>query len=170
MQGSKVSAVVEVTVRAYEPERDRDWARSTLERHLGGAVQARRGELVDALAPPALVAERGGEPVGLLVYRPDGDECELLALVAVEPDAGVGSALVAALREAVAGRCSRIWVVTTNDNLRALRFYQRRGFALSALRPGAVDDARRRLKPQISLVGGDGIPIRDELELELRLR
>jgi hypothetical protein len=56
--------------------------------------------------------------------------------------------------------------VTTNDNVDALRFYQRRGFRLRAVRPGAVDDARRTLKPEIPAVGEQGIPIRDEIELE----
>jgi hypothetical protein len=64
---------------------------------------------------------------------------------------------------------SRIWVVTTNDNLDALRFYQRRGFRLLALRPAAVDAARRSLKPSIGTVGSYGIPLRDELELVLDL-
>ena len=65
---------------------------------------------------------------------------------------GVGTALLNALLRAVS-RCDRIWLVTTNDNLEALRFYQRRGFVLSALRPGAVEEARKQLKPQISTVG-----------------
>ncbi len=60
-------------------------------------------------------------------------------------------------------------MVTTNDNLEMLRFAQRRGFVLSDLRPGAVDDSRRRLKPQIGEIGAHGIPLRDELELELLL-
>jgi len=67
------------------------------------------------------------------------------------------------LLQAVAG-CERIWLVTTNDNLEALRFYQRRGFVLSALRPRAVDEARRKLKPQISTVGEFRIPLRDEID------
>jgi Acetyltransferase (GNAT) family len=71
-----------------------------------------------------------------------------------------------ALLGAVA-ECERIWLVTTNDNLEALRFYQRRGFVLSALRPGAVADSGQRLKPQIASVGDFGIPLRDELELHL---
>jgi hypothetical protein len=71
------------------------------------------------------------------------------------------------LRQEVADS-ERIWLVTTNDNLEALRFYQRRGFVLSRLRPGAVDKSRASLKPQISTTGEFGIPIRDEIELELR--
>ena len=65
--------------------------------------------------------------------------------------------------------CTRLWLVTTNDNVDALRFYQRRGFRLRALRPGAVDEARRELKPEIPEIGDHGIPLRDELELELDL-
>jgi GNAT superfamily N-acetyltransferase len=134
----------------------------------GGPLQARRGELIDVLALPGFVAERNGRPVGLLTYRSDEDECELAFIVSLEPHGGIGTALLAALRREVAD-CARIWLVTTNDNLDALRFYQRRGFVLSALRPGAVDDSRRRLKPRISPTGSFGIPLRDEIELELRL-
>ena len=57
-------------------------------------------------------------------------------------------------------------LTTTNDNVDALRFYQRRGFRLVALRPGAVDDARARHKPAIPGTGAHGIPLRDELDLE----
>jgi len=64
--------------------------------------------------------------------------------------------------------CRRLWLITTNDNLNALGFYQRRGFRLIALHPNALE-ASRKLKPQISLKAANGIPIRDELELELEL-
>ena len=69
---------------------------------------------------------------------------------------------------AVAAGCRRLWLITTNDNLPALRFYQRRGFVLAALHRDAIA-ASRRLKPQIPLLGLDNIPIRDELELEMAL-
>jgi GNAT superfamily N-acetyltransferase len=62
----------------------------------------------------------------------------------------------------------RLRLTTTNDNLDALRFYQRRGFRLVALRPGAVD-AARALKPEIPVTGAHGIPLRDELDLERAL-
>jgi Acetyltransferase (GNAT) family len=78
--------------------------------------------------------------------------------------------LIAAIRDLAASHdCRRLWVVTTNDNVDALRFYQRRGFRLAALRPGAVDESRRTLKPEIPAIGDQGIPLRDELELEIRL-
>jgi ribosomal protein S18 acetylase RimI-like enzyme len=64
--------------------------------------------------------------------------------------------------------CHRLWLITTNDNTHALRFYQRRGFRIVAIHVGAIDESRR-LKPEISAVGLDGIPIRDEIELEIAL-
>ena len=134
----------------------------------GGRVQARHGELIDVLELPGFVAEEDGRPLGFVTYRRAGDDCELAFIAAFERHRGIGTALLEAVRGAADG-CARIWLVTTDDNLDALRFYQRRGFILSALRPGAVDESRRTLKPHIGTGGEFGIPLRDELELALRL-
>src|SRR5439155_8963 len=109
----------------------------------------------------ALIA--AGAVVGEGVEIPGG-------VLAAGVPAKVGTALLAeaGLTAAAAG-CTRLWLITTNDNVDALRFSQRRGFRLAALYPGAVDDSRARLKPEIPPVGDYGIPLRDELELELRL-
>src|SRR5207245_9387399 len=115
-----------VTVRAFDPAADRSWATELLDGDLAGAVQARRGETLNALDLPGLVADDGGRRVGLLFYRFDGEDCELFLLLAATPAEGIGTALVEALVARAAGR-RRIWVVTNNDNLRALRLYQRRG-------------------------------------------
>jgi len=154
-------------IRTYQ-ESDRTWAEAYMDGEFGGALQARRGELIDVLSLPGFVAEKDGRPAGIVTYRLDGRDCELAFIVAFERQCGVGTALLEALLEAAAG-CDRVWLVTTNDNLDALRFYQRRGFRLAVLRPAAVDEARSVLKPQIGTVGEFGIPLRDELELELRL-
>lgn len=131
---------------------------------------ARRGELVDPLEHPALLAWVDDRLVGVATYVVDGDACELLTLHAQQPRAGVGTALVEeVVRTARGAGCRRLGVVTTNDNVDALRFYQRRGFRLTQLRPGAVDACRATLKPEIPLVGAHQIPVRDELELEMEL-
>ena len=131
---------------------------------------ARRGALVDALDHPAVLAWSEGELRGVATYVVDGEECELLTLHATTRLSGVGSALLAAVQEIAADRgCRLLWVVTTNDNVEALRFYQRRGFRLTQVRPGAVDSSRAQLKPEIPTAGEHGIPLRDELELELEL-
>jgi GNAT superfamily N-acetyltransferase len=130
-----------------------------------GSLLVVHGVTYDAAGLPALIAERDGEVAGLLTYHLDGDALEIVSLNAFTTGAGVGSALVEAARELAP---ARLWVVTTNDNLDALRFYQRRGFRIVAVAPDAVD-AARRIKPSIPLIGEHGIPLRDEITLEIRL-
>ena len=71
---------------------------------------------------------------------------------------------------AIAAGCTRLWLITTNDNLRALALYQRWGMEIVAFHRHAVTKARRDLKPSIPERGAQGIPIAHELELELRLQ
>ncbi len=162
----------DLSVRPYDRSRDEAWATGWLDDRLGGTHQARRGELIDVLEPGlGFVTDRAGEPVGLLTYRFDEDAVELSALVAEPRHRGIGSTLLTALETAVrASDRHWIWVVTTNDNLDALRFYQRRGFRIGEVRPGAVDRARLSVKPSIAGIGAYGIPLRDEFELVLDLR
>lgn len=137
--------------------------RAFLQSH-NAAVVARRGELVDALIRPAVVAYGGAGVAGVLTYDIAGTECEVLTLHVTRQWSGVGTRLIDAVVDLAAG-CRALWLVTTNDNVDALRFYQRRGYRLRAVRCGAVDAARRTLKPSIPRLGSYGIPIRDELEL-----
>ncbi len=107
--------------------------------------------------------------MGLVTYHLEDDACEIVTLDSDLPGQGVGTALVRAVRQFARDEgCRRLWLVTTNDNLSALRFYQKRGFTLAALRTNAVERARE-LKPELPLVGNDGIPLRDEIELEMDL-
>lgn len=116
------------------------------------------------------VAIRDGEIVGHVTYRGDGERCEITTIQAFPRQGGVGSQLMdAVLRAARAEGYRVVWLTTTNDNLDAIRFYQRRGFRIKAVRSGAVDRARKALKPEIPKVGMYGIPISDELDLELLL-
>jgi len=95
---------------------------------------------------------------------------ELVAINAFSQWKGVGSALIEAIAlSASALGFEAIRLTTTNDNVDGLRFYQRRGFQLTALRPGAVDESRR-LKPTLPMTGQHGIPIHDELDLVRSLR
>lgn len=132
----------------------------------GSIVVARAGELVDAMTRPAVIAEDEGVLVGALTYDIVDTSCEILTLHAARKWSGVGTALVLEVARLAAGLgCARYWVTTTNDNVDALRFYQRRGFRLEALRCGAVDESRRTIKPGIPLKGDYGIPLRDEIQL-----
>src|SRR4051794_17487809 len=141
---------------------DQAWVELLLSERWGGRTVLLRGDLVDAAALPALIA---GDRLGLATFTMSGSTAELVTLDAVHPSRGIGSALVAALRARLSARARCLRVITTNDNLDALRFYQRRGFYLAELRPGAIERGRT-LKPSIPPVGHYGIPIRDEIELE----
>lgn len=135
----------------------------------GAEVVVAHGVVYHPADLPGVVAEIDGERVGLLTYCLDGDACEIVSIDSTRPGGGIGTALLDAVAAEVGrGGCARVWLITTNDNLHALRFYQRRGFALVAVHRNAVA-AARRLKPVIPLYGHDGIPLRDEIELELSL-
>ena len=148
---------------------DRAWLADLWQREWGGEVMITRGRSHRLADLAGLIAWQAGERVGAATYRIEGEGCELLSLNALHSGDGTGSDLLAAVEEAArqAG-CQRLWLITTNDNLDALRFYQRRGYRLAAVHPGAVD-AARQLKPSIPEVGYHDIPLHDELELDKRL-
>jgi ribosomal protein S18 acetylase RimI-like enzyme len=155
----------ELRVRALRDD-ERAWATQMLREAWSSEIIAYGdGREYDAARLPGLVADTGGERAGLATYAIDADACELVTLNALTVGAGVAGTLVEAVVEAArAAGCARVRVTTTNDNLPALRLYQRHGFALFELHCGAVEIARKR-KSQIALVGHAGIPIRDELVL-----
>lgn len=128
-----------------------------------------RGECVDLGSADGWYACEGDEIIGLITCRVRGDELEILSLDSLRENRGVGTALVnAVVSRARAGGILRVTVITTNDNLRALEFYQKSGFDMIKLHRGAVDRARA-IKPEIPLTGLEGIPLRHEIELELML-
>ena len=115
---------------------------------------------------PGLKAINQNQIAGILHYQIRDRECEILTLASLIKGQGIGSNLLSAI-EALAqtAGCEKLSLITTNDNLHALGFYQRRGFHLTALYPGQVARSRE-FKPSIPLVGDNNIPLRDELKLE----
>jgi ribosomal protein S18 acetylase RimI-like enzyme len=157
-----------IVVRPKRAADDEQLARLWRERW-GSSIVVSRGRKHDARTLPALVAEDDGELAGMLSFDQVGNAIEVVTLDSLAENRGVGTALLEAM--AVLGRnkgAQRLWLITTNDNIRAIRFYQRRGWSLCALHRDGIA-ASRRLKPEIPLTGDHGIPIRDELEFELRL-
>ncbi len=148
---------------------DRDWVEQFITAHWGAPVVAVHSVSYDVRSLLGFVAAEDGAKVGLVTYHIVGGACEIVTLDSIIRETGVGTALITAVRGAAqqAG-CTRLWLITTNDNLHALGFYQKRGFVLAALHRNAVGQARQ-LKPGIPVLGNDGIPIRDELELQMEL-
>ncbi|MFZ5817061.1 MAG: GNAT family N-acetyltransferase [Bacillota bacterium] len=158
-----------LAIRPPHTQEDWEWVTALWREEWGGEVMVTRGQLYRLSDLQALVAWDGGDRVGLATYLLHGDSCELMSLNALTGRKGVGTALLAAVEEvARQHHCRRLWLITSNDNLDALRFYQRRGYRLTAVHVGAIDQARA-LKPTIPLIGHHGIPIRDELELAKEL-
>lgn len=146
---------------------DAEFIRTTMLQTWDSPLVAAHGELVDVTTLPAMIAWATGERVGLATHRPypDDSSWEVVSLHAVVAGIGAGTALLDEVaRQARAAGARRIWLVTTNDNMAALRFYQRHGMNLVALHRDAVT-AARRLKPSIPHAL-DGIRVRHELELE----
>jgi ribosomal protein S18 acetylase RimI-like enzyme len=154
-----------VTVRPIEPG-----DRETVERlqiELWGAPTAvGHGVVFRPAELDGFLAADGDDVVGMLTYVPlDASTIEVATVDALRPHEGIGTLLMdAMLARAAALGASRLVLTTTNDNIDALRFYQRRGFQLCALRLGQVNESRK-LKPEIPLIGAYGIPMTDELEL-----
>ena len=148
---------------------DDDWKLTTLEDGWGSTSVARLGQLIDAAELPGFVAERDGRRLGLVTFaaRPDG--IEVVTLQALTQGAGVGRSLMDRLHSvAIETHAPRLWLITTNDNTRAIAFYQRWGMDLVRVIHNGVA-VSRRVKPSIPEIGSNGIALRHEIELELRL-
>ena len=137
--------------------------------HWGDDFVVAHGDVFHPENVSGFIALDDNDWVGLVTYTFTDTECEIVSIDSLREGEGIGRALIRnVVEEARANQCSRIHVTTTNENLRALGFYQICGFHLSALRVDAVKDARK-LKPGIPDTGSYGIPIRDEIEFEMLL-
>lgn len=164
-------AVVVPVVPSVRPlgRADFAWARSELQRAWGSVHIARKGELVDASTLDGFVATVDGVDVGLLTVRQDGLEYEVVSISTTIEGSGVGQALMSrAIHDARTRGCRRVWLITTNNNVRAIAFYQRFGMDLCAFYRDGVSGSRQ-VKPSIPLRDGSGVPIAHELEFELLL-
>ena len=163
------SSIDGVVVRALARE-DHEWVVATQTHTWGSVLAARRGELVDTSTLDGLVATLEGHRAGLALTLLRGDQLEVVSISTSVARRGIGRALMErCFDEARSLRCRRVWLVTTNDNIPAIAFYQHVGMDLRAFRRHAVT-ASRRLKPEIPLRNAEGVPIDHELEFELLLQ
>jgi N-acetylglutamate synthase-like GNAT family acetyltransferase len=157
-----------ITVRERSSE-DQEWILQVITENWGSTRIVTRGRIHDVENIGGYIAEKDGEPVGVLTFQIYGRECELISMNSLERGVGIGTALLDVLREkAKENECRGIWMITTNDNVDAMRFYQKKGFFFVNVHRDAVV-AARRLKPEIPEIGLYGIPIRDEIELVMPL-
>lgn len=128
-----------------------------------------RGRMFYPALQDGFIATNGNEVTGLITFEVREEEMEISLLDSRDRNKGLGSAMLArAIERAQDLKCRRIWLITTNDNIRAIRFCQKRGFDLLRIHRDSVAESRK-LKPEIPLTGQEGIPIRHELEFEMLL-
>jgi DNA-3-methyladenine glycosylase I len=163
----KEAALSEFSIRPVD-ENDREWIARFITERWGAEFIVAHHQVYHCKNLPGFVAIQEKDRVGLLTYTIAGDECEIVSLDSTRPRVGIGTRLMDAVKaEALKAGCRRLWLVTTNDNTNALRFYQKRDFVLVKVNRNAIEFART-LK-SIPLIGSEGIPLRDEIELEMIL-
>lgn len=152
--------VVEIT------EKNRESVNTFLRKHWFSTEMVVRGKVYDLRGVAGFAAQDGTEIIGLVTYEICGEACEILSLDSLRGNQGLGSALVNQV-ELVAKQhgCIRLTLITTNDNLNAMRFYQKRGFDMVHIFRNALE-ASRKLKPSIPMTGDFGIPLKHEIEFE----
>lgn len=150
-------------------QEDRDWVKKVLLVNWASTIIVTRGISYEAENLPGFIAELDGKRVGLLTYNIVNEDLEIVTMNAVEERKGIGTALLDEIENlAKQKNCKRLWLITTNDNVDALRFYQKRGYEIKAVHRHSIEESRK-IKPQLPLVGNYGIPIRDEIEMEKML-
>ena len=134
-----------------------------------GPVIVSKSRAWDTSALPGFVALDEDNLCGVVTYRFEGDECEITTLNSLHEKIGIGTDLInAVISAAKENHCRRLWLITTNDNTHAIRFYQRFGFSLRGVHINALEKSRE-LKPSIPLIGMDNIPLQHEFEFEIIL-
>lgn len=150
-------------------KKDQVWISRFLEEHWGSPQIVTRGKIHAGDSLPGYIAELDNKKVGLITYTIVNCECEIVSLNSINERKGIGTKLITSVINTARDHgCKRVWLVTTNENIAAIHFYQHRGFTLRTLYKNAIEHSRK-LKPSIPLLGMDNIPIRDELEFEYLL-
>ncbi len=156
--------------RSLMSDGDREEVAAFIEHHWHSRKVMSSGKAYYPHEERAIIERRDGVIVGLLTFRCEPDGMEILTLNSTLEGQRIGSSLMLdAIEIARREGIERIWLTTTNDNTRALSFYQRLGFRLIEVRLGVVDEARK-VKPQIPEIGYLGVPIHDEWVIELHIK
>ena len=155
-----------ITIRKITDE-ERPWAKKFLTGHWGSPIIIVHGQQYSADELSALVAvDENSEKIGLLTYDIHEGDCQIVTLNSIVEKEGVGKKLIIGAKNiAIDNYCKRLWLITTNDNMEALKYYQKFGFSICAIRINEIENSRK-FKPQIPKKGLHDIPIRDEIELE----
>jgi N-acetylglutamate synthase-like GNAT family acetyltransferase len=155
----------EIIIRPVE-DTDRTWVKTFIEDRWGSEIVISRATVYEPHRLPGFIAYADGESRGLVTYHLRGNQCEIITIDTTVNNKGVGTMLLTRVfDEAHLKKWARVWLITTNDNINAIAFYQKRGMHIAAIHSNAMQESRR-IKSKIPLIAENGIPIRDEIEFE----
>lgn len=150
-------------------EKYRQQVMNFFRKHWGGSQMIISSGTYDCAMLDGYVYVEEAAIIGLVTYVIHGNSLEIISLDSIREGNGIGSRLMAEVEQfAVEHAIPKIELITTNDNLQALKFYQKRGYRITHIFPNAVMEARK-VKPTIPLIGNEGIPLHDELKLQKKL-
>ena len=148
---------------------NRNLINAFIEQHWYTTTMIIRGKEIDMTKTEGFYFSEGENIVGLITYIVYDNILEITSLDSLQENQGIGSKLVeVVIHEAKERKYQKIVLVTTNDNINAIKFYQKRGFDMVHLFHNALD-VSRKLKPEIPLIGENSIPLRHEIEFELSI-
>ncbi len=148
---------------------DRDFIRKKTSKEWGDEVIVVHNTIYRPYLLDAFIAETAEKKVGMLTYFIHEDSFEIVTIIVFTQRKAVGTKLINQAKALCRERgLKRLWLITTNDNEPAIKFYKKIGFKVKAVHSGAVEYARK-LKPTIPITGYNGIEIRDEIEMEMIL-
>ena len=91
-----------------------------------------RGKEIDMTDTDGFYVIERDEIVALITYIIYDESMEIMSLDSLNENKGIGTLLLEqVIEEAKKIGCKKIVLITTNDNIRGLEFYQRRGFVFS---------------------------------------
>ncbi len=156
------------TIYHEKTDNDNNWVKTVVSEQWGSTKILSKDKMYETTVLPGFIAEQNNKQVGLILYAIEEKQCEIVAVYSAIEKQGIGTKLIELVGMVAKEKgCNRVWLQTTNDNTSAFRFYQRMGFTIAAIRVNAIE-AQRKVKA-IPTIGNDGIPIRDEIEFEMKL-
>jgi GNAT superfamily N-acetyltransferase len=146
---------------------DKNWIKKVMIEAWGSEMMV-ASKLFNTLILPGFIAEIDNKPTGIITYDIADERLEIVSLNSILEGHGIGSALIERVKKLAGEKnLKMVWLVTSNDNIDSLKFYQKRGFRITKIHPDAIDKARK-IKPEIPKIGNYGIPLKDALELECK--
>ncbi|MFA7122473.1 MAG: GNAT family N-acetyltransferase [Candidatus Delongbacteria bacterium] len=140
--------------------------KSVFQSEWGADFIVTRGNIIKYSDVTGFAVKENDKIIGLITYFIRNEEMEITSLNSFRENQGIGTLLINKVIETAKHEgIKRLWLITTNDNTKAIEFYKKRDFRIVKIHEGAIAESRK-LKPSIPLYGNDGIEIKDEVEME----